>query len=275
MSAKLIYLLKQQKIYWRQRGKIRWVREGDAGTKYFHAHATIRHRANTITTLLDNQGNLKQCHEDKAELLWRSFKERMGLSEFNQMIFNLNDFLQPSANLEQLEMPFTKEEVDEVVSNLPNNKSPGPDGFSNEFVKGCWPLIAKDFYDLCEGFFFSGQVCLSSINTSHIVLIPKKDGPQRVSDYRPISLLNSSVKLLTKLLANRLQGPIKGLVHKNQYGFIKERSIQDCLGWALEYIYNCHKSRRELIILKMDFEKAFDRIEHGAIFEILRAKGFG
>lgn len=65
------------------------------------------------------------------------------------------------------------------------------------------------------------------------------------------------------------------MIHKNQYGFIKTRTIQDCLAWALEYIHICHKSKRDLIILKLDFEKAFDKVEHEAILEILRNKGIG
>lgn len=127
----------------------------------------------------------------------------MGRSDFCQMSLDLDNLIQSVSNLEHLESPFTMDEIDQIVADLPNNKSPGPDGYTNEFIKGCWPLVAEDFYKLFNAF-YNGQICLRSINNSHIVLIPKKDGPQTVSDYRPISLLNTSLKLLTKLLVNRL-----------------------------------------------------------------------
>jgi hypothetical protein len=76
-------------------------------------------------------------------------------------------------------------------------------------------------------------------------------------------------------LADRLQKVIISLVHANQYGFIKTRSIQDCLAWAFEFIHLCKSWKKEAVILKLDFEKAFDKIEHQAILHMLQSKGFG
>jgi len=63
-------------------------------------------------------------------------------------------------------------------------------------------------------------------------------------------------------------------VHQNQYGFIKGRTIQDCLVWAFQFLHIYHKSKKEIIILKIEFAKAFDKLEHQVILQILRSKGF-
>jgi hypothetical protein len=84
---------------------------------------------------------------------------------------------------------------------MSTDRSPGLDGFNGD--KRCRHLIAQDFYDLCQGF-YEGKIYMQSINASHVLLVPKKDNPSKVGDFRPISLVNSSVKLLIELLANRL-----------------------------------------------------------------------
>ena len=134
-------------------------------------------------------------------------------------------------------------------------------------------MIKEDFYDLCDKF-HEGNVNLESINSSFITLVPKISSPESISDFRPISLLNCSLKLLTKILADRLQQVIIQLVHRYQYGLIRTRAIQDCLAWCFEFIHQCHQSRKEVLILKLDFEKAFDTVEHSAILSVMQHMGF-
>ncbi|XP_073359822.1 uncharacterized protein [Aegilops tauschii subsp. strangulata] len=116
--------------------------------------------------------------------------------------------------------PFTKDEIDGVVKEMPVDRAPGPDDFSGLLLKACWPIIKEDFYTLCTQF-HAGELNLQSISDGLITLIPKNGSPTTVNDYRPITLLNCCLKLITKLLANRLQKVILRIIHRNQYGFIK------------------------------------------------------
>jgi hypothetical protein len=224
-------LLSMQREYWKQRYTQRVVQFGDENTKFFHAMATERYRLNVIRQILDNSGRLITDHCEKSALFFQECKQRLGSSVETDMQFDLSNLIQPHPNLEHLCMPFSKDEIENIILNLPLDKSPGPDGFSNSFLKKAWHIIHDDFYRFCEDFFFH-RVDLKSVNHSFITLVPKKDNPENINDFRPISLVNSSPKLVSKIMANRLQTVALDVVHENQYGFIKGRTIQDCLGWA-------------------------------------------
>jgi hypothetical protein len=159
----------------------------------------------------------------------------MGIAEYC-MDLDLQNLIQPSKDLQHIEQPFSVEEIDVVIAQLPTHKSPELDGFNSDFMKKCWLVIKFDFYGMCQAF-HGEDMCVASINNSYITLVPKKDNPQTVNDYKPISLLNSSIKLIIKLLAGRLQKIITTMVHENQFGFIRTRTTQDCLAWAFEYLY--------------------------------------
>lgn len=94
-----------------------------------------------------------------------------------------------------------KIEIDQVVTSLPSNKALGPDGFNTDFIKSVGQLsIYEDFYLLCKDF-YDEQICLHTINGSFITLILKKDdNDEKGSDYMLISLLNTIIMIITKIL---------------------------------------------------------------------------
>jgi hypothetical protein len=234
---------------------------------------TERYRRNSIALLHDAEGNEVNDHQLMASMLLKEYKGRLGQTEPINMQFDLSVLLHKVDGLDSLTRPFEEKEMDDVIKYMPADRAPGPYGFNGLFLKKCWSLIKADFYKLAADF-HSESVQLKNINVSYITLVPKKQVPLHVNDFRPISLTNVCVKFLTKLAANRLQDVILSCIHKNQYGFLRGRSIQDCLAWAFEYLYLCHASRKPIIILKLDFAKAFDTIEHEAILQVMHHKGF-
>ena len=106
------------------------------------------------------------------------------------------------------------------------------------------------------------------------MLLPKKDAATSPSDYRPISLQNCPVKILTKILTTRLQAQIQSLVDIDQTGFIRGRSISENFVYATELVQCCHRRKQPTLVLKLDFAKAFVSVNWGNLHQILRSRGF-
>ena len=132
-------LLEAKRIYWRNKAKIKWAKLGNENTKFFHTIATQSFRGNYIATIKADDGRTLETHEAKAAQLWQSYKERVGSTDNPMMQFNLDELIQPNTDVDfdSLERPFSKEEIDNIVKEMPTNKSPGPDGFNGTFLKKC------------------------------------------------------------------------------------------------------------------------------------------
>nr|XP_017228424.1 PREDICTED: uncharacterized protein LOC108203774 [Daucus carota subsp. sativus] len=165
------------------------------------------------------------------------------------------------------------EELEEALNNSPADKTPGPDGFSMGSMKMLWPLIKDELLDCMIKFQTSGTLP-GGMNSSFICLIPKCVSPKHVQEYRPISLINSSMKLLSKMLASRLSKVIGNIVSEEQTGFIKGRLITDGILMIGEIINSIKSKQSEGLIFKIDFEKAFDSVDWSFLFHLLEKLNF-
>jgi len=111
-------------------------------------------------------------------------------------------------------------------------------------------------------------------NEANIVLLPKKEDAAQIVDYRPISLINSVTKIITKILATRLAPRMNELVSQAQNAFIKKRCIHGNFLYVQRVIQALHKKKQPALFIKLDISKAFDSIGWQYLLEVLTALGF-
>lgn len=135
-------------------------------------------------------------------------------------------------------------EIKEAVFAINGNNAPWPDGFNASFYHTHWNEIGPYLVEDVQSSFRSGNLP-AGINDIHVCLIPKIKRPQRVSDYRPISLCNVSYKVYSKILQKRLQPLLEKIISKNQSAFVPGRAIGDNVLITHEVLHTLKTSKAE------------------------------
>lgn len=188
---------------------------------------------------------------------------------------NLEAFYQSQTDLSDLDAPISEDEVWDVVKNWPLNKPPGPDGFTGRFYRSCWQTIKQDVMAAVGAIHGGDCRNLHLLNSAYMVLIPKKEDAAFVGDYRPISLVHSFAKLITKIMANRLASKLNSIVAHNQSAFIRGGSIHDNFMLVQQMARLLHRKGKANLILKLDITEAFDSVSWAFLLEVLNRLGFG
>jgi hypothetical protein len=152
--------------------------------------------------------------------------------------------------------------------------APGPDGLPFFFYQHFWELIKKDLLRLFDEF-YRGRLDIHRLNFAMLTLIPKEPEATSIRKFRPISLLNCSFKIFTKVLTNRITGILQKLIASNQSAFLKGRFILESVVTAHEILHSVHSTNQQGLVLKLDYEKAFDKVDLDFLAELLQARGFG
>jgi len=199
----------------RLRSRVLYIQEGDANTVFFHQQARFRKKKNFIAKLqVDNQ--VMVSHEDKQKAVDDFYENILGRAEERDFTLDLDALAIQHHDLSELEVPFSEDEVWATIKDMPLDKAPGPDGFTGRFYKSCWSIIKGDVL-MALGAIQQGHVFkFRLLNSAYITLLPKKVDVVEVKDFRPISLIHSFAKLVTKLMANRLAPLLPSLVSANQ-----------------------------------------------------------
>jgi hypothetical protein len=122
--------------------------------------------------------------------------------------------------------------------------------------------------------FLLGRIDISRLNFGILSLIPKVQGADHISQFRPIALINVIFKMVSKAVATKLDPIANRVISPNQTAFIKGRFILDGILALHEVVHEVKAKREACILLKLDFEKAYDRVNWDFLKEVLRCKGF-
>ncbi|KAM0887262.1 hypothetical protein ACQ4PT_029162 [Festuca glaucescens] len=222
LKARVLGLASLECTIARQHARVVGLQDGDAAAQFFHSQASKRRRRNHISVLRSGE-RLAATQEDKEDLAAEFFAELLGRPRPWDHEISLGALGLDAVDLSGLDAHFSEDEVWATVKAMPANKSPGPDGLSWDFFRSCWAIVKADILDAVMVISTGRDQHLHRLNTAFVTLIPKKEGASELTDFRPISLVHSFAKLITKIMALRLAPRMAGLVDFNQSAFIRGR----------------------------------------------------
>ncbi|XP_071909708.1 uncharacterized protein [Coffea arabica] len=275
-QARLRYALSVEEDYWRQKARVKWLREGDNNTKFFHSVVAEKKRRAMIHRVRGVDGEWAEEEAQIGEAAVNFFQGLFsadGIQSPHHIMDHIPGLVSTQDNDMLSRIP-SLEEVKGIVFSMDAESAAGPDGFTGKFFMVAWEVIAEDVYRAVVSFFCGAEIPRGIMATS-MVLLPKVDSPQDFSQFRPISLCNFANKIISKLLAERLALILPKLISPQQSGFVKGRQIADNFLLAQELLTGIRKPNRGgNIVIKLDMMKAYDRVSWPFLLQVLRRFGF-
>ncbi|KAK1279157.1 hypothetical protein QJS04_geneDACA021350 [Acorus gramineus] len=266
-------LAREQEIM-SQKARTGWLQEGDKSSKFFYAQFAARKSHNTLRKVVLTDGSVISDQRQVQDYTVEFYRDLLNKESYIPVPELLSTRKLSYEDNHTLCAEVTEKEIFQNLSHMKKDGSPGPDGFTSGFFQTCWDIVKEDLVLAIKEFFDRGTL-LQQLNNSFIALIPKNSQACSLDQFRSISLCGTVYKLVTKILASRLQLVLPALISLNQTAFIKGRKIAH--GILLEHKmvkYLAPNSGKGRAVAKLDLRKAFDSIRWPYLRRVLEAMNF-
>ncbi|GMI74429.1 hypothetical protein HRI_001112200 [Hibiscus trionum] len=276
LKLELAQVLKEEESLWHQKSRNAWIAKGDRNTRFFHVSTIQRRRRNTIKALKVDANRWSYDHQELKSHAMDYFRKLFtgGIHDYTVSLLSGKFFQFSESEMSSLCADVSKEEVRKVAFEMDPLKASGVDGIHADFYQKKWDVVGDSVFNFVKEFFDGGSLD-SRINQTLLVLIPKIDVPELISQFRPISLCTVLYKVITKTIVNRLKPFLPKWISENQVSFVPGRNISDNVILAQEIIHTMSNKagRKGFMAIKVDLEKAYDRLEWHFIEDTLREIG--
>jgi hypothetical protein len=268
-------LLKRQETMWQ---RALWLKDGDRNTKFFHNKASQRSKVNSIKKIKDEDGVWWRGDEHVERVFINYFDDLFSTSNPSNIVETCEVVKNKLSDTHKAwcEMDYSSEEVKEAIHQMHPLKALGPDGLPALFFQKYWHIVGEEVQLLVLNILnFNGEP--HDINKTFLVLIPKCKNPSSPKDFRPISLCNVVMKIVTKVIANRLKATLSDVIDIEQSAFVQGRLITDNALIAMEcfhWLKKKRKGKKGVMALKLDMSKAYDRVEWPFVYQTLISMGY-
>ncbi|KAL3687195.1 hypothetical protein R1sor_013504 [Riccia sorocarpa] len=265
----------------RMRCKITWIKEGDAPSKYFFARLKTKHVQEEMTVLETADGRLLEDQEEIVKEVFRYYtdlykadEETEEVLDRRRVVIDKIDRRLSGADNTMLEEVPSEELITTIVMEMPKEKSPGIDGVMVEILQIGWEFMREDCLLMVQSFWEKKEL-KGKDSRGIIKLIPKNDRKHLLTNWRPITLLTMTYKIVANIIAVRWKRMLHGIIGTQQTGFVAGRNIIDNilslrLGQEWAQVTN-----QQAIFVKLEFMKAYDRVAHGFLWDTLLVMGVG
>lgn len=255
------------------RSREREIEEGEKCTRYFFKK--ILNKGGNILKLRKDNGctanTMEEINETVENFYGELYKEKnIEMDTMTEVLKFIENTVKDSVLLSQ---DFSIFELNKCLMSFKKGKSPGQDGLPLEFYLTFWDILAPDLLTVFMDFERFYRLP-DSFRVGIVTLLHKKKDKTDLKNWRPITLLNFDCKLFSKVLASRMSLVLEEVIHPDQACAIPGRKITDSLVLIRDTICYARDRNIRLVVLNLDFEKAFDRVSHQYLFQVLLKMGF-